>query len=327
MTIARRRFVSTGRLPSPEQVQALLDEAHSRFKNNNEGENAVYYPALARVSGHLFGLCVASVDGSLYIAGDADHAFTIMSIAKPFTYALVHQALGSEAVRASIGLNATGLPFNSLIAIEQNPDHVTNPMVNSGAVATVSLAPGHTAAEKWQFVWDGLSRFAGRSLTMNEEVYTSASASNYRNRAIVHLLLDYGRLYFDPMETLDVYTRQSCLDVTAKDLAIMGATLADGGVNPITGMQVVDADTCRHTLAIMATAGLYETSGEWLYNIGLPGKSGVGGGIITIAPGKGGLATFSPPLDTAGNSVRGQLAARFLSEELGMNLFASEPVY
>lgn len=323
----RRRFVSTGRLPSPEQVQVLLDEAYARFKEENEGANAAYYPALARVPGHLFGLCVVGVNGNLVTAGDVDYGFTIMSIAKSFTFALVHQVAGSDAVRAFVGLNATGLPFNSLSAIEQHPHHLTNPMVNPGALATVSLAPGQTAEAKWHFILEGLSRFAGRPLRVNEEVYASASASNHRNRAIVQTLRDYDRLSFDPMETLDVYTRQSCIEVTAKDLAIMGATLADGGVNPITKERVVDEDNCRHTLAVMATAGMYEASGDWLYDVGLPGKSGVGGGIITVAPGKGALSTFSPRLDAAGNSVRGQLATRFLSEELGMNLFASEPVY
>jgi len=307
-------------------VQTLLEEAYSIFKDHNEGENATYYPVLARVPGHLFGLSVASADGNLYCAGDVDYPFTIMSIAKPFTFALVHQALGSAVVRASLGLNATGLPFNSLVAVEQHPHYLTNPMVNTGAIATVSLAPGQTAEAKWQFILDGLSRFAGRQLTMNEEVYKSASSSNYRNRAVVNQLFEYGRLYFEPLETLDIYTRQSCIEVTARDLALMGATLADGGVNPSTGAWVIDAETCQHTLAIMATAGLYETSGEWLYDVGLPGKSGVGGGIIAIAPGKGALASFSPRLDAAGNSVRGQLAAQFLSEALGMNLFSSEPV-
>jgi len=268
---ARRRFVSTGRLPSPEQVQILLHEAYSLFKDNDEGANAAYYPVLARVPGHLFGLCVASVDGNFYNAGDVDYGFTIMSIAKPFVFALVRQSLGSAAVRARLGLNATGLPFNSMVAIEQNSAYVTNPMVNPGAIAAVSLAPGQTAEAKWQFILDGLSRFAGRPLTVNEEVYASASASNHRNRAITHLLFEYDRLYFDPLETLDIYTRQSCIEVTAKDLAAMGATLADGGVNPMTGEGVIDADTCQHTLAVMATAGLYETSGEWLYDVGLPG--------------------------------------------------------
>jgi glutaminase len=198
-------------------------------------------------------------------------------------------------------------------------------MVNSGALATVGLAPGDTAEARWAFLREGLSRFAGRPLALDEEVYASAAATNVRNQGLARIMAGHGRLYGDPAEVTDVYTRQSCLTVTARDLAVMAATLADGGVNPVTRERVVDAGTCRGVLAVMATAGLYETSGDWLFDVGLPGKSGIGGGIITVAPGKAGLGTFAPPLDGAGNSVRGQLAAAFLSERLGLNLFASAP--
>jgi glutaminase len=198
-------------------------------------------------------------------------------------------------------------------------------MVNPGAMATTSLVPGATIDEKWRFIHQGLSRFAGRELTLNEEVYVSASASNQRNQVIARLLDSYGRFYDDPIEAVDLYTRQCSLDVTATDLAVMAATLADGGVNPITKERVIDHDLCPQVLAVMATAGLYENSGDWLYDVGLPGKSGVGGGIITVVPGKGGLGTFSPRLDRAGNSIRGQLATKFLSTRLGLNIFASLP--
>jgi glutaminase len=317
--------VSTGRLPPAERVRALVNVAHERFKSDDRGENAAHYPALAAVPRGLFGVCVAGVDGTLYAVGDAEYPFTIMSVAKPFVLALVCQALGAERVRAAIGVNSTGLPFDSVMALELNAQRLTNPMVNTGALATTSLVPGATAEAKWQSIHTGLSRFAGRTLTLNEAVYASASASNHRNRGLARFLEGYDRLYFDAAATVDLYTRQSSLDVTARDLAVMGATLADGGVNPVTGERVVDADTCRPVLAVMATAGLYETSGDWLYDVGLPGKSGVGGGIVAVAPGKGGLGTFAPPLDAAGNSVKGQLAARFLSESLGLNLFASKP--
>jgi glutaminase len=211
------------------------------------------------------------------------------------------------------------------VAVEQGGDGRTNPMVNPGAIATTSLVPGATGEEKWHFIRDGLSQFAGRQLQLNDEVYASASETNFRNQSIARLLQSYGRIYLDPAEATDLYTRQCSLNVSARDLAVMGATLADGGVNPITKKQVVDAECCRYALAVMATAGLYETSGDWLYDIGLPGKSGIGGGIVTVAPGKGGLGTFAPPLDSAGNSVKGQLVARFLSDQLGMNLFVSMP--
>jgi glutaminase len=228
-------------------------------------------------------------------------------------------------VRERIGVNATGLAFNSLAAIEQSPDGRTNPMVNAGAIATTSLVPGATLDAKWQFIHDGLSRFAGRKLPLNDEVYASASETNFRNQSIARLLQSFGRLFMGPAEATDLYTKQCSLNVSAKDLAVMGATLADGGVNPRTRERVVGSSVCHHALAVMATAGLYETSGDWLYDIGLPGKSGIGGGIVTVSPGKGGLGTFAPLLDKAGNSVKGQLVAKFLSERLGMDLFVSKP--
>jgi glutaminase len=318
-------YVSTGHLPPPELIRDLVAEAYERFKSNAEGKNSDVYPALAAVPTGLFGLCVVGTSGNLYPIGDADHEFSIMSVSKPFVFAIVCQAVGAEEARRKLGVNATGLPFNSLTAIERAGDGRTNPMVNSGAIATTSLVPGADAEARWQFIHDALSRFAGRQLVLNEEVYASAAQTNFRNQAIARVLLAYGGIHLDPAEATDLYTRQCSLNVSAKDLAVMGATLADGGVNPLTKERVVDADSCKFTLAVMATAGLYETSGDWLYDIGLPGKSGIGGGIVAVAPGKGGLGTFAPPLDRAGNSVKGQLAARFLSEQLGLSLFASRP--
>jgi glutaminase len=318
-------YVSTGQLPKPEEVRALIAEVYSRYRADGQGEVSQVYPALARMPAELFGICVVGTSGNVYEAGDSDQPFTIMSVSKPFVFALVCQTLGWDAVRAKIGANSTGLPFNSLSAVEYSPDGRTNPMVNAGAIATSSLAPGDDNDARWRFIHDGLSRFAGRTLPVNDEVYASASATNFRNRSIVQLLHAFGRVYCDPMQALDLYTRQCSLDVSAKDLAVMGATLADGGTNPLTGERVVDAAVCHYTLAVMATAGLYETSGDWLYDIGLPGKSGIGGGIVTVSPGKGGLGTFAPPLDAAGNSVKGQLVAKFLSHRLGLDLFVSAP--
>jgi glutaminase len=320
---AEPSYVSTGHLPEPATVQQLVSEAHARFKSNTEGENSQVYPALARVPRELFGVCVVGASGAVYAAGDIDYAFSIMSVSKPFVFALVCEAIGAEAAHEKLGANATGLAFNSLTAVERVPDGRTNPMVNPGAIATTSLAPGATAGEQWKFIQEGLSRFAGRKLQLNEEVYASASDTNFRNRSIARLLQSYNRIYCDAVQATDLYTRQCSLNVSAKDLAVMGATLADGGVNPITQERVVDASVCHYALAVMVTAGLYETSGDWLYNIGLPGKSGIGGGIVTVSPGKGGLGTFAPPLDSAGNSVKGQLVATFLSQRLGMDLFVS----
>lgn len=315
--------VSTGRLPSPEAIVELVDEAHRRYRDNREGHNSAVYPALAGVPTELFGICLVGTSGSVYEVGDADFEFSIMSVSKPFVFALACQEFGPDEARARVGVNATGLAFNSLAAIERSADGRTNPMVNPGAIMTTSLVPGADADERWGFIHDGLSRFAGRNLSVDEAIYTSASETNLRNRGMAAFLDSLGVMYSDPAEATDLYTRQCSLKVTARDLAVMGATLADGGVNPVTGEEVIDPAVCHYTLAVMATAGLYETSGDWLYEIGLPGKSGIGGGIVTVSPGKGGLGTFAPPLDAAGNSVKGQLVARYLSHALGLDLFVS----
>jgi glutaminase len=321
----KHSYVSTGHLPPPDRVSALVTEAYERFKLDAGGTNSQVYPALARVPSDLFGICVVGTSGNVFAVGDAEYEFTIMSVSKPFIFALVSQVLGVEEVRQKIGVNATGRTFNSLEGIERGPGGQTNPMVNSGAIATTSLVPGDTFEAKWKFIHEGLSRFAGRTLPLNEEVYISASETNFRNQSIARMLQSYGRIYIDPAQAVDLYTKQCALNVSAKDLAVMGATLADGGVNPITKERVVDAAICHYALAVMTTAGLYETSGDWLFDIGLPGKSGIGGGIVTVSPGKGGLGTFAAPLDSAGNSVKGQLVAEFLSQQLGMDLFVSQP--
>jgi glutaminase len=318
-------YVSTGHLPPAEMIRSLVAEAHERFKDDTAGTNSQVYPALARVPSELFGICVVGAQGNIYSVGDAEYEFTIMSVSKPFIFALVCEALGVEQVRQKIGVNATGRAFNSLEAIERGPGGQTNPMVNSGAIATTSLVPGDTFEAKWKFIHEGLSKFAGRTLPLNEEVYVSATETNFRNQSIARMLQSFGRIYDDPAQAVDLYTKQCALNVSARDLAVMGATLADGGVNPITRERVVDASVCHYALAVMTTAGLYETSGDWLFDIGLPGKSGIGGGIVTVSPGKGGLGTFAAPLDAAGNSVKGQLVAKFLSQSLGMDLFVSKP--
>jgi glutaminase len=302
-----------------------VETAYARFRGERSGRVADYIPALAEADPEAYGLCAASTRGETFAIGDADVPFSIQSVSKPFVFALVCETLGAAEAAERLGVDATGLPFNSVMAVELDADRATNPMVNSGAIAATSLIPGASVQERWERLRAGLSRFAGRALEMDERVYASEAATNLRNAGIAHLLRGYGRLYSDPDEAVDVYTRQCSLLVTARDLAVMGATLAGGGVQPVTREQVVSPDTCRRVLAVMATAGLYERSGSWLYDVGLPGKSGVSGGIVTVSPGKGAVAAWSPPLDAAGNSVRGQLATRFLSERLGLNLFASAP--
>jgi glutaminase len=322
--VTTERYVSTGALPGPDQVKALVEEAHRLFADVRTGATSSVYPALETVDPSLFGVCVAGVSGRLYEAGDSTVPFPVMSVAKPFAFALVCAALGPDAARELLGVNATGLPFNSIEALERGEGH-TNPMVNPGAIATVSLIPAGSPDERWDLIQGGLSGFAGRRLEVDEDIYRSATATNFRNRELVAALDSHGAIHGDPMETLDLYTRMCSIAVTARDLAVMGATLANDGANPRTGEPVVAPGVSRHVLVVMATAGLYETSGDWLYEVGLPAKSGIGGGIVTVSPGKGGLGAFSPPLDPAGNSVRGQLVAGHLSRRLGLDLFAAQP--
>lgn len=320
------RFVSAGRLPARDAVQATVDEAHALFRDDTAGELSSVYPALSAADPARFGLAVASVGGDVVTSGDAAVPFPLMSIAKPFVLALVCDTVGLEEVRRRVGVNATGLAFNSAAAVERDPHGRTNPMVNPGAIATTSLVPGDDVEERWQRVLDTLSRCAGRPLELDDDILDSARATNHRNRALANLLTGLGALQGDPAEAVEIYTRQSCLSVTAVDLAVMGATLADGGTNPMTGERVVDPETAHATLAVMTVAGMYETSGDWLLDVGMPAKSGIGGGILTVSPGKGALGTFSPLLDPAGNSVRGTLAARHLARTLGLDLLASEVV-
>lgn len=313
-------FVSTGRLPEVARVQDVVEECHRDIGAVTDGVVSDVYPALAEADPALFGVAVVDTHGHEYIAGDVDVTFSVMSVAKPFVFALACQRHGIERVVDHVGVEATGRPFNSVAAVEQGPGGRTNPMVNAGAIACTALLEDGT--DSWAAVRDGLSAFAGRRLSIDEDVLASASLTNLRNQAIARLLHAMGQVT-DPDRAVDLYTRQSCLAVTARDLAVMGATLADAGVNPVTGEPVVSADVAARTLAVMTIAGMYERSGDWLVRVGLPGKSGIGGGMVTAAPGKGGLGTFSPPLDPAGNSVRGVLTAETMSRRLGLDLFRS----
>lgn len=315
--------VSTGDLPEASIIEKMMQKTYDMYADLTSGEVARYIPRLADADPRWFGLTLASTTGSAFSSGDSRQEFSIQSISKAFVYALVCDTRGHDEVRERIGVNNTGLPFNSVIAIELNAGHTMNPMVNAGALATTSLVPGASWDDKWDFIHRGLSSFAGRDLLLDDEVYTSEMETNLRNLSIGRLLQSYGHITVDPECVTELYTRQCSLRVSTEDLAIMGATLANGGVHPVTGAQVVSAAASRDALSVMATTGMYEASGDWLFEIGMPGKSGVAGGIVTIAPGKGSLATFSPPLDSAGNSVRGIHATRHLSRKLGLNLFSS----
>jgi glutaminase len=306
-------------------IERVLKEAHAKFQGVTEGANADYIPVLAQVPSNLFGIALVTTDGRVYTTGDSDSLFSIQSISKVFTLARVMQDAGEEIIEDTVGVDATGQVFNSIVAIEQYKGHEMNPLVNPGAIATTGMVKGATDTEKWAKIIATYDQFAGRQLAVNQEVYKSESDTNQRNQAIGMLMYAYGLIKDDPKMVTDVYTRQCSVNVSAKDLATMAATLANGGENPITKKQVIDPDHIPNILAVMATAGLYDDSGIWLYNVGLPAKSGVGGGIIAVAPGRFGVAAFSPPLDAAGNSVRAQRAIQYVSEQLDANPYASTP--
>ncbi len=303
-------------------IQEALESAYGRFHNCHEGKNASYIPALAQVNPALFGLAAVTVEGKVFTAGDADQAFAIESISKAFNLSLVMDCLGPAALRRKIGAEATGEPFNSVMALELHRGKPLNPLVNAGAMAAVSLVPGSDASAVWQNIVARFAALAGRELQLMEEVYESESATNAHNKGIAWLLKSYGYLYNDPESTVDLYTRMCSLAVTTRELATMGACYAAGGVNPLTGRRVCKRQHVPEILADMVMEGLYTGSGDWLYANGLPAKSGVGGGIVCVVPGKMALAAYSPPLDAAGNSVRGQKALTELISRLGFNQLA-----
>lgn len=319
------RVVSTGLVPATSAIADALQSAHEQFATVMDGELSRVYPSLARADPRAFGLALVGSGATVHEAGHSRVSFALMSVAKPFTFAVACERLGIDRVCGFVGIDATGAPFNSAAAVERGPGGRTNPMVNSGAIATISLLPAGSLEQKWELIHAALSAFAGRTLELDEEILACARETNFRNRALALLLSDAGAIEGDPMEAIELYTRQSCLSVTALDLATMGATLAGGGENPITGRRVVGVESARAALVAMTVAGLYEHSGSWLMDVGLPGKSGIGGGMVTVSPGKGALGSYSPLLDGAGNSVRGRLAAHDVSRRLGLDIFASAP--
>jgi glutaminase len=317
---------------SPAGVQQAVDAAYSKFRSLNEGKNADYIPALAKVDPNLFGIALVTPDGKVYTAGDVKTEVSIQSISKVFTMAQVVQEQGLGSVEKQIGVDATGARFNSIIAVEAvrtvtgtgAPE--MNPLVNPGAISATSMVKGASADEVWKKIIGFHNDAAGRQLSVLQDVYKSESDTNQRNQAIGALMLAYGYIKNNWQQAVDLYTRQCSIGVNARDLATMAATLAFGGRNPVTGKQVMDPAKVPGVLAVMATAGLYDDSGKWLYHTGLPAKSGVGGGIIAVSPGKFGIAVVSPPLDDAGNSVRAQRAIAAISNALGGNPYGATGV-
>jgi len=312
--------------PRLEQIQAIINEAYNKFKGETRGKNADYIPELAKVDSKLFGIAVVSTDNQSIALGDTKTAFSIKSIAKVFSLALAMEEQGPDKVFEKLGSEPTGRPFNSPIAVVDMPTHTGNPLVNAGAIATVSLISGKTPAEKWNKILSFYSRVAGEKLTIIDAVYKSEAATNTGNKALSYLLAKYDRIYADPFESVDVYTKECSVGVNAIQLARMGATLANDGVNPATGERVIKRENIPEILSTMMMAGLYDGSGGWSWHVGMPAKSGVGGGIVAVAPGKGAIAVFAPPLDEAGNSVKAQEVIRYVANKLDYNIYSPASV-
>jgi glutaminase len=309
---------------SAAALKRVVQEAHAKFKDVKEGKNADYIPELAKVPSELFGVAIVTAKGEVYTAGDVDYAFSIQSVSKPFTAGLVMQQHGtSDVILQKIGVEPTGLPFNSILATQIIPQVSVNPLVNSGAIASVSLVQAKNAQERFDTIMAFFEKLAAAKLTVIEDVYQSEAATNQRNRAHAYLLFASERIYSEPMEAVDVYTRQCSIGVTAKQLAVMGATLANNGMNPVSRERVLDPQYVPKVLAIMMMAGFYNEAGLWAFTAGLPAKTGVGGGIVAVVPGRMAIVGFSPRVNDAGNSVRAMKAIEYITSELGVNLFGS----
>jgi glutaminase len=314
---------------TPAQIQAAVDAAYAKYRNLAEGKNADYIPALAKVDPKVFGIAVVTADGKVYTAGDLTTEVSIQSISKVFTMALVIKEQGADQIFNTVGADATGMRFNSIVSIEWSQKGLGGPemnaLVNPGAIATTAMVTGKSYDEVWGKIAGFYNDFAARPMKVLEDVYKSEAETNQRNQAIGALMYAYGYIKTPNwQQAVDIYTRQCAVGVNAKDLAIMAGTLAFGGTNPVTKKQLMKSADVPHVLAVMATAGLYDDSGKWLWRTGLPAKSGVGGGIIAVSPGKFGIAVVSPPLDDAGNSVKAQKAIADISNALGGNPYAAK---
>ena len=293
-----------------KQLNDVVNEAYEKIKGDDGGNNADYIPFLAKVPSKLFGISVCLPDGEIVEAGDTDYVFGIESVSKVPTAILAMQQYGA------------GLPFNSIMAILLENDHPSTPLVNAGAITACSMVkPVGNSDGKWKSITDFLEGLCGSPLVLQDELYKSESATNFNNRSIAWLLKNYNRIYDDPDMSLDIYTRQCSMGVTARQLSICGGTIANRGVNPITKKQVFDAELTSKIVAMIASVGFYEHTGDWIFTSGIPAKTGVGGGIVGVLPGVMGIAAFSPKLDESGNSVRAQNAIKYITNKLGLNLF------
>ena len=307
--------------PDSAAIDSAVAQAYSRHRQNSRGRTAKYIPALADVDPSLFAICAMTPDGRTTAVGDVDHEFPIESISKVFTLALVIEERGHRAVRAKLGANPTGAAFDSVVALELHHDKPTSPLVNAGAMATTSFVPAADPADRSRKILDIQSAFAGRPLSISKEINASEQETNSHNKAIAWLLYSAGTLFCDPMDACAVYTQQCSTMLNTTDLATMGATLAAGGVNPRTGVRVMADSSVRYVLAEMVMEGMYTQSGDWAYTVGVPAKSGVGGAVLAVVPGRLAVAAFSPKLNSAGNSVRGWSAVADVVNRLKLGLF------
>lgn len=308
-------------------IEQAVHEAYDMFKDNQDGKNADYIPYLANVDKNLFGISVCLLDGRMIEVGDTRYRFGIESVSKVYTAILVLRQYGAEKLLSMIGADATGLPFNSIIAILLENDHPSTPLVNAGAITACSMVnPMGDADKKWAAIVENITQLSGSAPDLIEELYRSESETNFNNRSIVWLLKNYNRIYDDPDLSLDLYTRQCSLGITAEQLSVCGATIANRGVNPKTGMSVFDASFSPQITSLIATVGFYEHTGDWLYTSGIPAKTGVGGGVMGVLPGIMGISAFAPPIDESGNSVKAQLAIKHIMNKLGLSVFSGDSV-
>ncbi|HAU4331213.1 glutaminase A [Citrobacter freundii] len=299
----------------------LIEQAHQKYKSNNDGKVADYIPALATYSPNNFAITIATVDGKIFQVGDVKKAFPMESLSKVFTMALAMEQHGPQVVLDKLGANATGMPFNSGLAVELTKGAPENPLVNAGAMSTVSLIDAKDKTDRWNKILDNLNAWADASLTVNEPVFKSEMETNQHNQALAKLMESYNSFYGNTDEAVEIYTRQCSVDITVEQLAKMGAVLANKGKSPFNGKQLLNESYVPQVLAEMAIAGLYDGSGKWLYTVGVPAKSGVGGGMVAVVPGEYAIAVYSPPLDEAGNSVRAQKTIEYVADATKANVF------
>ncbi len=298
-----------------------LNDVHKKYRSLNDGAVADYIPELALAKPEWFGICVVTAEGQVFEVGDCDQLFTIQSISKAFVFGLALEDHGREYVNSKVSVEPTGEAFNSIV-LDEATNRPYNPMVNAGAIATADLIKGQNGTERLKRLLEMFKRYTGRDHDINVPVFLSEKATGHRNRAMAYLMLNFGMVSEKLDETLDLYFQQCSILVNAKDLAMIAATLANGGINPVTKERAVDERYVQDIISVMLTCGMYDASGEWAYRVGMPAKSGVGGGILAVVPGKLGIGTFSPPLDQKGNSVRGIKVCEELSRDFGLHLFS-----